>query len=272
VEDLEPSIRFSIAADVGGIELIHGLFHRRGVPPHIHDEYSVSIPLRGGLAFDFRGSKYSAPSGVISCTPPGEVHNAYAARGARWEFICFLIPAAVVSELLEGTSRLPDLPQRVIDDYPMVQHLISLYNQLELEGDPLERQSASNLVFRDFFQRHSTAKCARSHCRIGKRPIQRALELLHECYSDPISLGRLSAHAGLSPYYFLRMFRSAVGITPHVYLNQIRVIEAKRKLANGMTAAQAAQHSGFCDQSHMARQFKRTVFITPGQYQTALKL
>ena len=269
----EPSIRFSIAADVGGIELIHGVFHRQGVPPHIHNEYSLGVPLRGGLAFEHRGSKHSAPSGVISCTSPGEVHNAYAARGAQWEFICLLIPAAVVSEILEGTGRLPDLPQRVIADSTMVARLTALFGQLENEGDSLERQSASTLVLRDFFESHSSAKRRRaSRDPVSKRPIQLALELLHDCYSDQIPLARLAAHVGLSPFHFLRTFRAIVGMTPHLYLNQVRVLEAKRRLAQGMPAAQVAQHCGFCDQSHMARQFKRASFITPGQYQTALKL
>src|SRR5215475_6131192 len=73
-------VSVSLATDVGGIELMHACFDGRGVPPHIHDEYSISIPLRGGLGFDFQGSRHLAPSRVISCIAPGEVHNAYAAE------------------------------------------------------------------------------------------------------------------------------------------------------------------------------------------------
>src|SRR5436309_158800 len=116
VSDSSAKIRFSLAADVGGVEVIHAVLHRRGVPPHIHDEYSISVPLSGGVAFDYRGSKHAAPSGVISCVPPGEVHNAYAAHGDHWEFVCLLIPVAQVTEVLEGAGQLPDLPRRIIED------------------------------------------------------------------------------------------------------------------------------------------------------------
>jgi len=270
VEDRAPSFRFSIASDVGGIELIHATFNGGSVPPHFHDEFSISVPLRGGLAFDYRGSKHSAPSGVISCTPPGEVHNAYAARGAHWQFICLLVPVALVSDLVEGT-RLPDLPKRVIADPAMVQRLIALHNRLEIDGDLLERQSASTLVLADFFRDHSTTKYRQPQLQTDNHRVQRALDLMYGCYASPMPLATLAAHVDLSPYYFLRMFRTAIGMTPHLYLNQVRVMEAKRRLAEGMPAAQVAQHCGFCDQSHMARQFKRAAFITPGQYQSALK-
>jgi AraC-like DNA-binding protein len=52
------------------------------------------------------------------------------------------------------------------------------------------------------------------------------------------------------------VFERAVGLTPHVYLNQIRVREAKRKLSLGMPSAQVALECGFCDESHMVRAFR----------------
>jgi AraC-like DNA-binding protein len=264
--------RLSIAADVGRIELISAQFHRRGVPPHLHDEYSISVTLRGGLAFDHRGSKHSAPSGVISCIPPGEIHNAYAARGDDWAFVSLLIPTAAVREILndrECAANLPDLPARVVADPVMARHLMLLHERLEAGGDLLERQSACTLVLAEFFQRYSTARCQPKQLHTERDAVRRALDLLHQCYAEPVPLRRLASRAGLSPYYFLRMFRAAVGITPHVYLNQIRVMEAKRRLAAGMPAVEAAIACGFCDQSHMARQFKRAVFMTPRQYQNA---
>jgi AraC-like DNA-binding protein len=265
-------VRFAVAADVGGIELMHADFHRRGVPPHLHDEYSLSVSLRGGLAFDHRGSKHSAPSGVISCINPGEVHNGYAARGEEWAFVNLLVPPAMVREImgqLDCPAELPDVPQRVISDTPVAQQLIALHGRLEAVGDVLERQSACTLFLAEFFRRYSTVRCRPAAVRAERDPVRRARELLHECYAEPLPLARLAAHAGLSAYYFLRMFRAAVGITPHMYLNQIRIIEAKRKLALGMPAAEAALACGFCDQSHLARQFKRAAFMTPGRYQGA---
>jgi AraC-like DNA-binding protein len=50
------------------------------------------------------------------------------------------------------------------------------------------------------------------------------------------------------------------------YLTQVRVARAKRLLSQGYAIAQVAQKTGFADQSHLTRQFKRFVGVTPGKY------
>jgi AraC-like DNA-binding protein len=46
-----------------------------------------------------------------------------------------------------------------------------------------------------------------------------------------------------------------------------RVRHAQALLRQGATLASAASESGFCDQSHLSRRFKRLCGMTPGQYQ-----
>ncbi len=266
------AIRFSVARDLGGIELIHARFHRRGLPPHWHEEYSIGVSLRGGLAFDHRGTKHSAPSGVISCLAPGEVHNSYSAGGEDWEFVALLVPTKVAQGVLEDRecrTHLPDLPRRVVADPGMANRLVSLYGYLTDERDVLMRQSTSLSILGDFFAHYSTAETRNVRTGAEHQGVRRALELLHERYAEPITLAKLAAHAGFSPFYFLRAFRASVGMTPHAYLNQIRVAAAKRRLAEGSAPAEAAIACGFCDQSHMSRQFKRSECVTPGDYQGA---
>jgi len=254
--------------------LVHARFCRRGLPPHWHDEYSVGVSLRGGLAFDFRGTKHSAPSGVISCLAPGEVHNAYSAGDDEWEFVCLLIPANAVQQMLgdmECRTALPDLPRRVVADPGMANRLVSLYGHLTAGKDSLKRQSISLAILGQFFGCYSTAQAPKALAGAEHQGVRRAREFMHERYGESITLRQLAEHAGLSPYYFLRTFRAAIGMTPHAYLNQIRVVAAKRKLAEGASPAEAALACGFCDQSHMTRQFKRTACVTPGDYQGAYR-
>ncbi|MCA1625949.1 MAG: helix-turn-helix domain-containing protein, partial [Acidobacteria bacterium] len=63
-----------------------------------------------------------------------------------------------------------------------------------------------------------------------------------------------------------RTFKQHVGLAPHEYLVQLRVACAKAKLAEGMPIADAAIYSGFTDQSHLNRHFKRITHLTPGEY------
>ena len=267
------AVRISVAHDVGGIELMHARLDRATVPPHMHEEYSISVPVHGGLAFDYRGCRHAAESGVISCVAPGEVHNASAAQNGRWEFLNLLVPTALVRAVLAGMEwrdRMPDLPRRVVSDASLVRRIIALHGLLEERGELLQRQSGTTMILAEFFRKHSTASGERVRVRPEVRAVQRARELLHECFAEPVPLARLASHAGLSPYHFLRTFQATVGMTPHRYLNQVRFLEAKRRLSCGDSPAEAAAACGFYDQSHMHRQFKRLLLATPGQYQKAL--
>jgi AraC-like DNA-binding protein len=85
-----------------------------------------------------------------------------------------------------------------------------------------------------------------------------------------VSLAELAALSGVSRFQLLRAFSRQVGITPHAYLIQRRVLLAQRFLAAGQSPAQAALQAGFSDQSHMTRAFVRQVGVTPARYRAAV--
>jgi len=269
--EVKQGTRFRVARDVGGIELLHANYRRFELQNHTHEGYSISVTLDGGLEFDHRGSKHRAPSGVISAVEPGAIHNA---RGLseEWSFVNFLVPVEIARNAVHqipDRGALPGFAQRVIVDREMTQRLLQLHKRLETSEDTLGRQSDVVLTLTSFFRRHSTAAKNLAPEATPRVSVERARELLHDLYPDRVSLQHLSECAGLSPFHFLRVFVQEIGLTPHVYLNQIRVREAKRRLSLGTPSAQVALECGFCDQSHMVRAFRRVTGVTPGQYQSA---
>jgi AraC-like DNA-binding protein len=67
-------------------------------------------------------------------------------------------------------------------------------------------------------------------------------------------------------YRLARTFKAEVGLAPHAYQIQLRVLRAKQMLAAGCRIAEAADECGFYDQAHLTDQFKRHVGVTPGGY------
>lgn len=96
--------------------------------------------------------------------------------------------------------------------------------------------------------------------------IRRALAHLHEHYTERTSLGELATIARLSPFYFARLFRSQTGMTPGGYLRHLRIERAKMLLKDGMPISRVAFTTGFYDQSHFTRRFKRDVGLPPGRF------
>ncbi len=103
---------------------------------------------------------------------------------------------------------------------------------------------------------------------IGKehRAIEQVQDYLQSQYVRNICLDELAALVNLKPLRLLRSFRKQIGLPPHAYLNQVRIGKAKSLLVAGWSITDTALETGFTDQSHLHRHFKKTVGVTPGQY------
>ncbi len=96
--------------------------------------------------------------------------------------------------------------------------------------------------------------------------LQQVTEYIHEHLHQDLKLIELSAIAQLSPYYFLRLFKQRLGITPHQYILQCRIEKAKHLLQQTqLSIADIALQTGFSDQSHMTRCLKQKLGMTPKQ-------
>ena len=102
----------------------------------------------------------------------------------------------------------------------------------------------------------------------GREPnaVRRSREYLQEHLAENVTLEALARHAGLSAFHLCRVFRRAVGITPHTYQTQIRVRRAKSLLREGLPITTVAAQTGFYDQAHLTRHFKRMIGLPPGRY------
>jgi len=81
-----------------------------------------------------------------------------------------------------------------------------------------------------------------------------------------VDLYALAEETGRSRYQVLRSFKRRYGLPPHTYHLCVRIAESQRLLAGGQSPAQVAIATGFVDQSHFSKHFKRLVGVTPAQY------
>lgn len=78
------------------------------------------------------------------------------------------------------------------------------------------------------------------------------------------SLAHLSA---FSPSYFIRQFKDICGITPHQYIQTIRIRSARRMLdTTSRSIEDIAEICGFSNASHFIMVFKRMTGMTPLQF------
>jgi len=172
---------------------------------------------------------------------------------------------------INNCDRLELVPKWKIFD-PVVQILVNALKADLEAGCPAGRLygecfgvALSTHVLKSFST--SKIKIAEYSGGLPKRKLKQVLDYIEANLVEDISLETLAKLAGISSFYFCRLFKQSMGVTPHQYTIQRRVTLAKQLLEQAdLGIAEIALLSGFSHQSHLSRHFKRIVGVSPNKF------
>lgn len=274
--------------------------------PHVHDGFSIGVCLEGLEMICYRGRRHYAAPGSVVILPPNEAHTGGPTGGANFVYRV-MYPTA---ELLgDGATSPPRFPDPVVMDPALAAGLTVVHAALShvargsapvktgplgaeslrtgplepgrlgtgpvLTGpagtEPLETESRLCWLFGELVRRHAAP--AGPHGVLPGTGVlaRQVMNRLADQLTGPPTLAELAAEAGLSRYQLLRAFRAEVGMPPYAWLAQHRVARARVLLEQGCRPAAAATLTGFADQAHLTRWFRRVVGVTPGTYRNGVQ-
>lgn len=264
---------FWCAADLGDLELLRARYVTHVYARHTHEGFAIGVIEAGAESFYYRHANHTAPAGHIVLVNPGEVHTGQAATENGWTYRMFYPSADLLQQIASEVARrprgIPYFPEAVVRDDAMAVLLRHLHVTLADPASALERASRLTTTFAHLIQRHAGAPPDLPDTpRLGaeRAPAARVREYIHAHLAENVTLDQLARVANLSPFHLLRVFQREAGLPPHAYQTQLRVARAKSLLALGLSPAQVALDTGFADQSHLTRHFKRLVGVAPGRY------
>ncbi|PSJ55910.1 AraC family transcriptional regulator [Pseudaminobacter soli (ex Li et al. 2025)] len=248
-----------------GMERIEARFHGEAYALHRHDTYAIGVTLNGVQAFRYRGRmRYSRPGQVI-VIHPDELHDGGAGteEGLRYRML-YLEPSLLLDCLGAGGSSLPFVRNPVLTDEALCATLLSALGPLD--------QTLDELFLDDFVTQ--LARSLAGHAGQPPKPLGRpALRAAHlardylEVNAERlVRSGELEAVTGLDRYALSRHFHAVFSTSPHRFLVMRRLQRARRLIETGEPLAEIAVATGFTDQSHLNRQFKKAYGMTPGRW------
>jgi len=86
-------------------------------------------------------------------------------------------------------------------------------------------------------------------------------------YADKIDLDKMAREAHLSKFHFVRLFKVNYGRTPHQYLVEVRMKNAKELLKKGLPVSSVCVSVGFDSIPSFTRLFKKITGTTPARFQ-----
>ena len=108
--------------------------------------------------------------------------------------------------------------------------------------------------------------------RTHRPGIERVIDLINESYTTNLSLEEMARVANLSPFHFIRVFKTETGKTPYEYLIDVKIDRACHLLKNKRdSVTEVAYQSGFSNPSHFSKVFKSRMGVSPNRYQDDFK-
>ncbi len=96
--------------------------------------------------------------------------------------------------------------------------------------------------------------------------VMAARDYLRRRVHEAITLEELARISRMSRFHLVRAFAAHIGLPPHAYQTRVRLERAMALLRAGIRPGEVANLTGFADQSHLTRHFRRIVGVTPGEY------
>ncbi|OTA15057.1 transcriptional regulator ExsA [Xenorhabdus vietnamensis] len=99
-----------------------------------------------------------------------------------------------------------------------------------------------------------------------------AQDYIKQHIDSQITIKDIAAYAGVSESTLLRRFKGQVGISPHKYILNHRLLTAKKLLTdNGLTLLHVAQLVGFRDAYYFSQVFEQHFKLTPTAYRKLVR-
>lgn len=228
--------------------------------PRFHNAQLVMLVDDGGFSVTTASGDWLARPGAIVVLGPGQVHQlrSQSPRGTSYRMIHWPV-----------TAHGAGFARPVINDPRLafaVQQTHTLMLHSSAPASALARLTMMLARLAALYGRPEPSAAGPEDADL----IGHAQRFLLDRLALPVKLEDVAGHCGVSVFHLARTFRRAVGLPPHAWLTQHRVNRARSLLAAGMALADAAYACGFNDQSHLTRQFRAALGLTPGRYRRAV--
>jgi AraC-like DNA-binding protein len=237
---------------------------------HAHDSYAFGLTRSGTQVFQCRGGTHASSTGMVMTMNPEDPHDGHAGSPGGFTYQMLYVDAHRVADALaqaSGSHRgLPLFRTPVVLESALATRVGRAAAALLDGAPPLLVDELVDLMIVDLARHAGTWSV---EIATGRRPLGRAVDLLHARYAEGIRADELAAAAGMSRFQLYRAFNRRYGLPPSAYQRQLRLRAARALLAAGQPPGDVAAAVGFADQAHLSRWFRRAYGITPAVYRRA---
>lgn len=238
-------------------------------PNHFHDFYVIGFIEGGKRHLWCKGREYDLAAGDLVLFNPRDNHYCSPVGEELLDYRAVNISPEVMrnaAKEMTGKNYTPHFTQNVVYQSDIAVSVGDVYDAILSDAAGLQKEEAFICLLEQVLQEYASPIEDLTYGGTDEQ-IQKLCAYMEQHYAENISLETLIAMTSFGKSYLLRSFTKQLGVSPYRYLQTIRIDKAKKLLEQGAEPIDAAQKTGFSDQSHFTNFFKSFIGLTPKQYQ-----
>lgn len=238
-------------------------------PNHFHDYYVIGFIESGARHLWCKGKEYDLKAGDLVLFNSRDNHFCAPLNGELLDYRALNIGPEVMEKKVQqitGRVYLPQFQQNVVYQSDIAQSVGRLYEAILSHSAREEKEEIFRSLLEQILWAYAVPLAQNDFLQTDGQ-IKRLCTFMEEHFDENITLDELLSMTDFGKSYLLRTFTKQVGISPYRYLQTVRMEKAKKFLKQGIAPVDAANLTGFNDQSHFTRFFKEFIGLTPKQYQ-----
>ncbi|MGB6328265.1 MAG: AraC family transcriptional regulator [Halarcobacter sp.] len=226
---------------------------------HTHEELTIAVIKKGSLNLIFNDTTLELLPNQILIINSGVPHFASINKQVKDSYVLYL-----KKEYLETIDFVFTSAYEILKNKNIYKSFIKMCDYLlNKKSSLLEKEE----MFFSFCLSFFSFEFKELDPKIESTLALSIKKYLDDNFLDAIILDDLALQFDLTAVHLIRVFKKEFGLPIHSYILNKKVQKAKDLLSSNMSILEVTQNSGFFDQSHLNRSFKRIFQITPKEYQ-----
>lgn len=241
---------------------------------HYHTNVEFVVVVKGRQQYVVDDKRYIVYGNEMFVSFPYEPHGNGNDIQDICEFIWFQIDTSCSDNFLGLTSpRSEYLLQQIRQYHTRMQKVnagdVSLLQKAfySFHSKNISQQMLGYSYFLEFVLKNICVQKIRPQKEDSTDDIENAISYIHKNLFSDVSIETIAEQCGLSPSRFKAKFKEQMGITPHYYINSLKIDSAKIYLKDDRrTITEIAYLLNFSSSNHFAAVFKKYTGCTPSEF------